>query len=147
MFACHTDAAAMAVETERALQSTSRGSDCSATQTRLARWTTAAGLVSSFGVCAACCLLPFVLISLGITSAWVGTLDRLAPFKWFFVIATMALLGYGFYLAYFKSKPACAGGSKCRTCAPNTLMRLGLWAGLLIAIGGLLFERFESLFV
>jgi mercuric ion transport protein len=137
----------MAIEAQRPFQSTPRDRECRSTTTRFARWTTAAGLISSFGVCAACCLLPFVLISLGVTSAWVGTLDRLAPFKWFFVIATMALLGYGFYAAYFSPKPACASGPECRTCAPSTWMRVGLWAGLLIAIGGLLFEQFESLLV
>ena len=137
----------MAAEARRAFQRTSGDGDCRATPTRLARWTTAAGLVSSFGVCAACCLLPFVFISLGVTSAWVGTLDRLAPFKWFFVIATMALLGYGFYVAYFRSKPVCASGPECQTCAPSTLMRVGLWTGLLIAVGGLVFEQLESLFV
>lgn len=94
-------AAAMSAEAQRAFQSTPRDRECRSTPTRLARWTTAASLISSLGVCAACCLLPFVLISLGVTGAWVGTLDRLARFKWFFVIATMAFLGYGFYVPYF----------------------------------------------
>jgi mercuric ion transport protein len=47
---------------------------------------------------AACCLLPSVLLSLGIAGAWVGTLDSLARYEWIF-IAAAALLGSGFYLA------------------------------------------------
>jgi hypothetical protein len=37
---------------------------------RLVKWTTAGGLFAALGICAACCLLPFVLISLGVTGAW-----------------------------------------------------------------------------
>ena len=136
----------MAAEVERTSQNPSRRGECRATPTRLTLWTTVAGVVSSLGICAACCLLPFVLISLGVTSAWVGALDRLAPFKWLFVIATLVLLGYGFYAAYFKPKTECANGSQCQTCAPSALMRTGLWVGLFIGVAGLIFEQIESLF-
>lgn len=62
----------------------------------VARWTTAGGILSALGICAACCLLPFVLLSFGIAGAWVSALDALAPYKWIFIILTAALLGYGF---------------------------------------------------
>jgi hypothetical protein len=47
---------------------------------KLVKWTTARGLFAALGVCAACCLLAFVLISLGVAGAWVGTLDSLARY-------------------------------------------------------------------
>lgn len=85
-------------------------------ETRLARWTTAGGVLAALGICAACCLLPFVLLSLGIAGAWVGSLDALAPYKWIFIAATAVLLGYGFYVVYWRPKRACAAGSQCKTC-------------------------------
>lgn len=116
-----------------------------ASTVRVARWSTAAGVLSAIGVCTACCLLPFVLISLGITSAWVGTLDQLASFKWYFVTATAVLLGVGFYVVYFRPRPACEGGPACRKCAPSRAMRVSLWLGLVLALGGLVFEQIEPL--
>ena len=54
----------------------SRGDDES-----LTRWATAGGILSALGICAACCLLPFVLLTLGIAGAWVSALDALARYK------------------------------------------------------------------
>jgi mercuric ion transport protein len=133
---------------ERATSESKSRTGCGGSQgspVSVTRWFTAAGVLSALGVCAACCLLPFLLVSLGITSAWVGTLDRLASFKWYFVAATSALLGYGFYVAYFRPRPSCAKGSECPKCAPSRAVRIGLWLGLVLAIGGLLFEQIEPL--
>jgi hypothetical protein len=46
---------------------------------RVIKWTAAGGVLASLGVCAACCLLPFVLLSVGVAGAWVSALDALAP--------------------------------------------------------------------
>jgi mercuric ion transport protein len=119
--------------------------DSPASSIRVARWSTVAGVLSALGVCAACCLLPFLLISLGITSAWVGTLEQLASFKWYFVAATAVLLGFGFYVVYFRPRPSCEAGPTCRKCAPSRATRVSLWLGVALAIGGLLFEQIEPL--
>jgi len=103
-------------------------------------------VLASLGVCAACCLLPFVLLSLGVAGAWVGTLDALAPYKWIFIILTTALLGYGFYAVYFDRKPRCAAGAQCETPETGRSARAGLWIAAVLAITGLLFQYFESIF-
>ncbi len=110
---------------------------------RIARWTTAGGLLSALGICAACCLLPFVLLSLGIAGAWVSALDALAPYKWIFIALTAALLGYGFYVVYWKPKRTCAAESDCETCRSSRSVRVGLWIGTSRAGGGLLLEQVE----
>lgn len=138
--------AVMAAElptSRRAVRGDEAVAGCGDPSVRVARWSSVVGVLTALGVCAACCLLPFLLISLGITSAWVGTLDQLASFKWYFVTATALLLGYGFYVAYFRPRPACAGGPTCRKCAPSRAMRVGLWLGLVLALAGLLFEQIE----
>jgi mercuric ion transport protein len=75
----------------------------SASNNRIAKRSAAGGVLSALGMCAACCLLPFGLLSVGIAGAWVSKLDALAPYKWAFISLTAALLGYGFYAVNFRS--------------------------------------------
>jgi mercuric ion transport protein len=102
-------------------------------------------LFAALGVCAACCLLPFVLISLGVTGAWVGTLDSLARYKWPFISLAAALLGYGFYVVYWRPKRQCAAGAACTARATGRSVRVGLWVATILAIGGVAFEQVEPL--
>jgi hypothetical protein len=88
-------------------------------------------------------LLPAILIELGVTEAWVSELESLSRFKWYFVVATVALFGYGFVLAY--SRNTACGTSDCASCRPSKAIRIGLWLGVALAIAGLLFEMLEPL--
>lgn len=107
-------------------------------------WTAAGGILASLGVCAACCLLPFVLLSVGAAGFWVSALDSLAPYKWLFIGLTVALLGYGFRAAYWKPT-RCAAGAAFADCGPSRLVRISLWVATILAIGGILFEYFEPM--
>lgn len=115
----------------------------SASRNRLARWITAGGLLSALGICAACCLLPFLLLSLGIAGAWVVALDALAPYKWIFIASTAVLLGYGFYAMYRRTNHSCAAASACKTCQSNRHIRIALWVATVLAVGGIAFEQVE----
>ena len=110
---------------------------------RIIGWTTAGGLLAALGVCAACCLLPFTLLSVGIAGAWVSTLDALAPYKWIFIGLTAGLLAYGFYAAYWKPRRACSAGASCEACGTSRPVRVGLWIATVLATGGILFEQLE----
>ena len=112
-------------------------------ETKLARWATAGGIFAALGICAACCLLPFILVGVGVAGVWVATLDALAPYKWYFVLAAVGLLGYGFYVAYRKPKPGCAAGSSCPNCGAGTAVKVGLWGGVILAASGIAFESLE----
>ena len=112
---------------------------------RLLKWSVGGGLLASLGLCAACCLLPMVLIGVGAGGAWISSLDSLAPYKWLFIAATAALLGYGFYAAYWKPRRHCAAGASCPSCGTSRSLRIVLWAATIIAIAGVIFEKFESL--
>jgi mercuric ion transport protein len=114
---------------------------------RLVTWTTVGGTLAALGVCAACCLLPFVLLSIGVAGAWVSTLDALARYKWLFIVATTVLLGCGFYAAYWQPKRSCAAGASCEVCGSSRSVRVGLWAATILAISGVVFERLEPLFL
>jgi mercuric ion transport protein len=110
---------------------------------RIAKWTTAGGFVAALGICAACCLLPFALVTAGVATAWAGTLEALAPYKWIFVAVTVALVAHGFYVAYRKPRAAGSVGTGCATCRPNRSLRIGLWVVTALALAGLAFEQIE----
>lgn len=73
-----------------------------------------------------CCVIPLILFSLGIGGAWIGNLTALAPYKPLFVAGTAGLLGYGFYLVYWKPRRACAAGAACARPIPSRLVQLAL---------------------
>lgn len=112
---------------------------------RLPKWSVGGGLLASLGLCAACCLLPMALIGLGAGGAWISAMDSMAPYKWLFIAATAALLGYGFYAAYWKPKRRCAAGASCPSCGASRSLRIVLWAATFIAIAGVVFEKLEGL--
>src|ERR1700738_787805 len=74
------------------------------------QWLTAAGGRVAALAASSCCILPLVLFGLGVSGAWIGNLARLAPYQPYFVIATIACLGYGYWLVYRSSKLACGDG-------------------------------------
>lgn len=87
-----------------------------------------------------CCIVPLLLFSLGVGGAWIGTLTALAPYQPLFVAATIAMLGYGFYLAYRKPQQECAHGSVCTRPLPNRLAKLGLWTATVLVTAAFAFN-------
>jgi mercuric ion transport protein len=82
------------------------------------RLTAASGLLAALAA-SSCCTLPLVLFSLGASGAWIGNLTRLAPYQPYFIAATIALLGCGYWLVYRTSKLACAEGEACARPLPT----------------------------
>jgi mercuric ion transport protein len=89
------------------------------------------GLVAAGGVLGAlaassCCILPLILFSLGVSGAWIGNFTRLAPYQPWFIAATMAFLGYGYWLVYRSTRVACAEGQSCARPLPSRIVKTGL---------------------
>jgi mercuric ion transport protein len=85
----------------------------------------AGGLLSALAA-SSCCILPLVLFSLGVSGAWIGNFTQLAPYQPYFIAATIACLGYGFWLVYRASKVDCVEGQACARPMPNRLVKLAL---------------------
>lgn len=98
------------------------------------------GLIAAggiFGAIAAssCCILPLVLTVAGVSGAWMANLRALAPYQPIFIAMTIAVLGYGFYLVYWKPKRASADGAACvRPIVPNKVVQGALWLAILVVI-------------
>lgn len=98
----------------------------------------AGGLVSAFGA-ASCCALPLLLGSLGIASAWLGTLALLAgPHRLALLAAAVICLvgGGGVLLSRRRAAAACAPGAVCSRRLPTALITGALSLGaVLTALG------------
>jgi mercuric ion transport protein len=97
------------------------------------------GLLGAFAV-SSCCLLPLVLFGLGVSGAWIGNLTQLAPYQPLFIAATIACLGYGYWLVYRSAKVACADGEACARPLSNRLVQLGLIVATVLVIAAIGFD-------
>ncbi|SJM33667.1 mercuric transporter MerT family protein [Mesorhizobium delmotii] len=95
-----------------------------------------------FGALAAssCCIVPLVLFSLGVGGAWIGNLTALAPYKPLFVAGTTGVLGYGFYLVYWKPRRVCAEDAACARPIPNRLVQIALWTATVLVAAAFAFD-------
>ncbi len=87
-----------------------------------------------------CCILPLVLFSLGVSGAWIGNFTQLAPYQPYFIAATLACLGYGYWLVYGSSKVACVDDKACARPLPNRLVKVGLIVATVLVIAALGFD-------
>lgn len=110
-----------------------------------ANWLATGALVGA-GLASVCCVGPLLLVTLGISGAWVANLTALEPYKPYFAAVTLALLGLGFWHAYFKRKPPCEDGSYCARPQSARITKALLWLGLAIVILALSIDWWAPLF-
>lgn len=100
----------------------------------------AAGGILGALAASSCCIVPLVLFSLGISGAWIGNLTALAPYKPLFIAGTAGVLGYGFYLVYWKPKQACADSAACARPIPNRVVQFTLWVATVLVVAAFAFD-------
>lgn len=97
----------------------------------------ASGSVFGAILAASCCILPLVLLSLGIGGAWMSHLTALEPYQPVFLVVTLLMLGAGFYSIYRKPKRtchanACRTGGYCGTPLAERVIKIALWSATVI---------------
>lgn len=97
------------------------------------RWLAASSVIGAI-TAASCCIVPLVLVTLGVSGAWIGNLTALEPYKPYFIAVTTILLGLGFWHVYFKPKPECEDGSYCATPSSTIITQVALWSGAVIVL-------------
>jgi len=95
----------------------------------------------------ACCILPLVLFSLGVSGVWIANLTQLAPYQPYVIVATLACLGGGYWLVYRASRKACAEGEACARRLPNRLVTIGLVIATGLVIAALAFDALAPIFL
>jgi mercuric ion transport protein len=82
---------------------------------------------------------------MGIAGAWIGGLEALGAYKWLFLVATSAFLGYGFYAVYWR-RARCSGQTvACSVSRGDRAVRRWLWIATFLAITGIIFEQVQRL--
>jgi mercuric ion transport protein len=78
-----------------------------------------------------CCVAPLVLLTLGISGAWIGQLTALEPYRPIFIGITLVFIGLAFRQLYIV--PArCAPGETCANPRLQRRQRQVFWA---VAVG------------
>jgi mercuric ion transport protein len=84
-----------------------------------------AGVAAGIGA-SVCCVGPLVLLSLGISGAWIGNLTALEPYRPIFVGLTLLFLGLAFRKLYLVPR-ACTPEDSCAEPRVTRRQRLTFW--------------------
>jgi len=107
----------------------------------------AGGLLGALAA-SSCCILPLALFGLGVSGAWIGTFTRLAPYQPCFIAATLAFLGYGYWLVYRSSTRVCADGEvACARPLPNRIVKTSLILATILVVAALGLDLIAPLFL
>src|SRR5882724_4645138 len=107
----------------------------------------AAGGVLGALAASSCCIVPLMLFGLGVSGAWIGKLTRLAPYQPYFLAATAACLGGGYWLRYRSRKAVCAAGDACARPLPNRAVTIGLILASVLVVGALALDFLAPFFL
>lgn len=108
-------------------------------------WLGIGALLAAVGA-SACCVGPFLLLSLGIGGAWISTLTALEPARPFFIILTLILIGLGYRKLYLTPE-RCAVGEICSTSNNQRRQRLLFWLGSAFILSLLAFPSLAPFFM
>jgi mercuric ion transport protein len=93
----------------------------------------AGGVLAGIGA-SACCVGPFLLLSLGIGGAWIGHLTALEPYRPIFIGLTVLFLGLAFRKLYLVPQN-CAREENCIADRTRHLQRILFWIFVPISLG------------
>lgn len=108
-----------------------------------------AGTLAVGGIAAmlasACCLGPLVLLTLGVSGAWIANLTLLEPLQpWFLGAAVVAL--FFAYRRIFRPAADCKPGEICAAPSTRRVYKVTFWVVAALAVAGFGFPYVAPLF-
>ena len=98
-------------------------------------------------VMTSCCILPLLLVSLGVTGVFIGQMAALYQYKWITFSIASVFLAYGFWKAYRPlAAETCADGT-CARPLNRRLMRSILWVSLVVVAVAMAFPYVSPYFL
>lgn len=107
-------------------------------------WLAAGGVLGAV-LASACCIGPLVLLTLGISGAWIANLTALEPYKPFFAVIALGFIGAGFWHVYFRKPTVCEPGSYCARSSSARITKAALWAALVLVVAALTIDWWAPL--
>jgi mercuric ion transport protein len=92
-----------------------------------------------------CCLGPLLLVTLGISGAWIGNLTRLEPYRPFFIAIALVALFFA-WRSIYRPAEACASGEVCALRQTRRLYKLLFWASVALTFVALVYPYFAKYF-
>lgn len=92
-----------------------------------------------------CCLGPLILLSLGISGAWISNLTLLEPYRPIFIGAALVALFFA-YRRLYRAPVACTPGEVCAIPQVNAAYKLIFWIVVALIIVALSFPYVAPLF-
>ena len=86
-----------------------------------------AGSVLAAVGASACCVVPLVLLSFGVTGAWLANFNALYPYKPYLIEITLALLLARYLWVYRKRRECREQGTACRAAFSSRFNKAALW--------------------
>jgi mercuric ion transport protein len=109
------------------------------------RWLASGGLIAAL-LASSCCVLPLVLVLLGVSGAWIGNLTALEPYNPIFGAVAIAAIGLGFLQAYVRTPRACGAGNDCSTPRSQAITKTVLWIAAAVTLVALTTTWWAPLF-
>ncbi len=97
------------------------------------KWLATGGLIGAI-LASSCCVVPLILITLGISGTWIGSLTALEAYKPWFIAMSVGFIGLGFWYVYFKTPELCEDDSFCAKPESSSLTKVALWLGSFIVL-------------
>lgn len=108
-------------------------------------WIATGGVIGAL-LASACCIVPLLLVTLGVSGAWIANLTTLEPYKPYVAVVTLGLIGLGFWRVYVQPKAACDEGSYCARPQSARLTKSALWIGAILTLLALTIDWWAPLF-
>lgn len=103
-----------------------------------------AGVLAAIGA-SVCCVGPLVLLTLGISGAWIGNLTAMEPYRPFFIGLTLLFLGLSFRKLYLVPQ-VCVPETPCADPLTIKRQRLIFWIVAVLLLGLLAVPTLAPLF-
>lgn len=118
--------------------------ECNMAEPRSGRGALVAGGLAAL-LASTCCLGPLVLITLGVSGAWIGNLTALEPYRPIFIGAALVALFFA-WRRIFRSAQACLPGEVCAVPRTQSIYKALFWVVAALVAVALAFPYIVPLF-
>ncbi len=102
------------------------------------------GIIAAF-LSTVCCIVPLLLLTLGISGVWMSNLTALEPYKPFFIIVACLLLWMA-YQKIFLIEQDCEDGKPCAVPENNQKYKIAFWLAVVFILGSATISWWAPLF-
>ena len=100
------------------------------------RWFATGGVIGAIAA-STCCVIPLLLVTLGISGAWIGNLTALEPYSIYSSLAALVFIGLGFWRVYFRRSTVCDDQSWCARPHSTGITKIALWTAAFLILANL----------